>query len=103
MFCNKLKISIITILFTTNAVAFQDESIFEDEDIYNQALPPVPYTGITVPGTKWCGPGNTAANYSDLGTQREADTCCRQHDHCEEILEPRQSLHGLNNTGLFPM
>ncbi|XP_017469074.1 PREDICTED: phospholipase A2 large subunit-like [Rhagoletis zephyria] len=104
MYCLKFGFSIFIILIlATIAYAFEDESIFEDEDIYKQALPPVPHTGITVPGTKWCGPGNTAANYDDLGTQRETDTCCRAHDHCEEILEPRQTLYGLNNTDLFPI
>jgi len=32
---------------------------------------------ITVPGTKWCGPGNIATSYDDLGTEREVDMCCR--------------------------
>jgi len=86
------------------AWAFGDEAIFEDEDIYNQALPPVPHTGITVPGTKWCGPGNTAANFEDLGRERETDKCCRAHDHCDEIIESHGALHGLpTNTDWFPM
>jgi len=72
--------------------------------IYNQALPPVPHTGITVPGTKWCGPGNTAANFEDLGRERETDKCCRAHDHCDEIIEPHAVLHRLPaNTDWFPM
>ncbi|XP_067633582.1 phospholipase A2 [Eurosta solidaginis] len=97
------KFCIIPLLLLITVSAFEDDSIFEEEDIYNQALPPIPYTGLTAPGTKWCGPGNTAANYNDLGTQREVDMCCRDHDHCEEILEPRQTLHGLNNNGFFPI
>ncbi|XP_037713191.1 phospholipase A2 [Drosophila subpulchrella] len=86
------------------AWAFGDEAIFEDEDIYTQALPPVPQTGITVPGTKWCGPGNTAANFEDLGRERETDKCCRAHDHCDEIIEPHAVLHRLPaNTDWFPI
>ncbi|XP_017092609.2 phospholipase A2 [Drosophila bipectinata] len=84
--------------------AFADEAIFEEEDIYNQALPPVPHTGITVPGTKWCGPGNTASNFEDLGRERETDKCCRAHDHCDEIIESHNALHGLpTNTDWFPI
>lgn len=37
---------------------------------------------LLLPGTKWCGGGNAAANYEDLGDEIEADTCCRSHDHC---------------------
>ncbi|KAH8371710.1 hypothetical protein KR093_008580 [Drosophila rubida] len=90
--------------FIAATCAFGDEAIFEEEDIYNQALPPVPHKGITVPGTKWCGPGNTADNFEDLGHERDTDKCCRAHDHCEEIIEPHDSLHGLPiNTDWFPI
>ena len=37
---------------------------------------------IQFPGTKWCGIGNIATNYNDLGTEVATDTCCRAHDHC---------------------
>ncbi|XP_030375268.1 phospholipase A2 [Scaptodrosophila lebanonensis] len=83
---------------------FADEAIFEDEDIYNQALPPVPHSGITAPGTKWCGPGNTASSYDDLGREKETDKCCRAHDHCPEIMESQTTLHNLPiNTDWFPI
>ena len=29
------------------------------------------------PGTKWCGAGDVADSYDDLGYHREADKCCR--------------------------
>lgn len=98
-----IHLALVFTLFGTTW-AFAEEAIFEDEDIYNQALPPVPSSGITAPGTKWCGPGNTAANYDDLGRERETDKCCRDHDHCDEIIESHSTLHGLsNNTDWFPM
>ncbi|XP_030558450.1 phospholipase A2 large subunit [Drosophila novamexicana] len=59
--------------------------------------------GITVPGTKWCGPGNTADNYNDLGSEVELDMCCRQHDHCEEKISPDTQKYGLTNDGFFPI
>lgn len=36
-------------------------------------------------GTKWCGPGNTASGYDDLGSHSDVDSCCRDHDHCDNI------------------
>ncbi|XP_043660380.1 phospholipase A2 large subunit [Drosophila teissieri] len=58
---------------------------------------------ITVPGTKWCGPGNIAANYDDLGTEREVDMCCRAHDNCREKIPPLEEAFGLRNDGIFPI
>ncbi|OQR67860.1 hypothetical protein BIW11_04681 [Tropilaelaps mercedesae] len=37
---------------------------------------------VLYPGTLWCGVGDRAANYSELGTSRETDRCCRNHDFC---------------------
>lgn len=91
------------IAIVKTAEGFNDEAIFEDEDIYRQALPPDPHQGLTAPGTKWCGPGNTAANYNELGTQRDTDICCRDHDNCDDIIPPQSSQHNLNNTDWFPM
>ncbi|KAM8712118.1 hypothetical protein ACLKA7_012614 [Drosophila subpalustris] len=62
--------------------------------------------GITVPGTKWCGPGDIAENYDDLGTDVELDMCCRAHDHCEDKIPAKQQrpdLDSLSNDGLFPI
>ncbi|XP_033628399.1 phospholipase A2 isozymes PA3A/PA3B/PA5-like [Asterias rubens] len=39
-----------------------------------------------VEGTVWCGVGDTASSYSDLGYHRETDTCCRDHDHCPAMI-----------------
>ncbi|XP_057658656.1 uncharacterized protein LOC130895415 [Diorhabda carinulata] len=38
--------------------------------------------GFTYPKTLWCGPGNTANNYWELGENPQVDACCRMHDHC---------------------
>ena len=97
------EILIYFVLIITQINAFE-ESIFEDEDIYRQALPPATAsTGLTAPGTKWCGHGNTASSYEDLGSQRETDMCCRDHYHCETVLSHGSTLNGLTNTGLLPV
>ncbi|ESO95527.1 hypothetical protein LOTGIDRAFT_116986, partial [Lottia gigantea] len=49
-------------------------------------------------GTKWCGTGNTAANFDDLGEQVETDKCCRAHDNCAApSIAPLSSQYGLTN------
>jgi len=39
---------------------------------------------LSFPGTRWCGPGQTAESAADehLGSSAETDRCCRDHDHC---------------------
>ncbi|XP_022651735.1 uncharacterized protein LOC111246430 [Varroa destructor] len=49
------------------------------------------------PGTKWCGPGDVARNYSDLGLMKESDKCCRDHDHALDSIPRGESRHGLEN------
>lgn len=38
------------------------------------------------PGTKWCGAGDVAENYNDLGLDADLDKCCRDHDHCPDLI-----------------
>ena len=37
---------------------------------------------MIVPGTNWCGAGDRASGYEDLGEHAATDRCCREHDHC---------------------
>nr|API81341.1 venom toxin [Hemiscorpius lepturus] len=53
-------------------------------------------------GTKWCGAGNKAANESDLGWFSKLDSCCRTHDHCDNIGSG-ETKYGLTNTGTYTM
>lgn len=55
------------------------------------------------PGTKWCGAGDVAKNYDDLGPSRATDACCRDHDHSEDNIPALQTKHGLRNTNLYTM
>lgn len=55
---------------------------------------------ITFPGTRWCGPGNTANGYEDLGKFKETDKCCRDHDHCDNIPAGEEK-YGLKNNDWF--
>ncbi|KAH3752579.1 uncharacterized protein LOC127847725 [Dreissena polymorpha] len=40
---------------------------------------------LIFPGTKWCGKGDLAQCFDDLGDDHELDMCCRDH----ELLSPR--------------
>uniref|UniRef100_P0DRM4 Phospholipase A2 LaPLA2-1 n=1 Tax=Liocheles australasiae TaxID=431266 RepID=PA2_LIOAU len=55
---------------------------------------------LIFPGTKWCGAGDKAANYSDLGSAAETDKCCRAHDHCDNIAAG-ETKYGLENSYWF--
>lgn len=47
------------------------------------AHPDGPNSHVAIaPGTKWCGKGNVASSYDDLGRNAETDKCCRTHDSC---------------------
>lgn len=53
------------------------------------------------PGTKWCGVGNVAKNFSDLGRKHEVDKCCRDHDHCDTYILPFHRKYNLYNFSFF--
>uniref|UniRef100_A0A6G1SM67 Phospholipase A2 isozymes PA3A/PA3B/PA5 n=1 Tax=Aceria tosichella TaxID=561515 RepID=A0A6G1SM67_9ACAR len=50
-----------------------------------------------VPNTLWCGLGDRAKNYSELGSEYQVDACCRAHDHCPIRLAPFSSDYQLIN------
>uniref|UniRef100_L7LXT1 Putative phospholipase a2 n=1 Tax=Rhipicephalus pulchellus TaxID=72859 RepID=L7LXT1_RHIPC len=62
------------------------------------------YQGIAAfPGTKWCGSGNVARNYEDLGEARDTDKCCREHDFAMDSIPPNKTRHGLQNKLTYTM
>ncbi|XP_070573683.1 uncharacterized protein [Ptychodera flava] len=56
------------------------------------------------PGTLWCGVNNIAGDiYSKLGPQREADKCCRAHDHCRPNVKSFEHRYHMTNPSLWLM
>ncbi|XP_055003561.1 group 3 secretory phospholipase A2 isoform X2 [Sorex araneus] len=53
--------------------------------------------GWTVPGTLWCGVGDSAGNSSELGVFQGPDLCCREHDRCPQTISPFQYNYGIRN------
>jgi len=54
-----------------------------------------------IPGTKWCGLGDQASSYNDLGPKHRIDICCRAHDHCPIRSKPFRNDYGILNIGLY--
>ncbi|XP_076020326.1 group 3 secretory phospholipase A2 [Genypterus blacodes] len=59
--------------------------------------------GFIVPGTLWCGSGNKATSYADLGVFAETDSCCREHDQCKDTILSFDSNFGVFNSHIFTM
>ncbi|KAK2121403.1 Group 3 secretory phospholipase A2 [Saguinus oedipus] len=53
--------------------------------------------GWTMPGTLWCGFGDSAGNSSELGVFQGPDLCCREHDRCPQNISPFQYNYGIRN------
>ncbi|KAL6436324.1 hypothetical protein ACFW04_004696 [Cataglyphis niger] len=58
------------------------------------------FSGI-LPGTKWCGTGDIAENYHDLGDLPHIDRCCRTHDLCPIKVRAQQTRYNLTNYSLY--
>lgn len=52
-------------------------------------------------GTKWCGTGDIASTYNDLGTETIMDRCCRTHDLCPVKIRAYQRRYKLHNNSLY--
>ncbi|KAL3309538.1 hypothetical protein Ciccas_011916 [Cichlidogyrus casuarinus] len=50
-----------------------------------------------LPGTLWCGKGNRATNYEQLGYYSNLDKCCRAHDNCPHVIRSGASLDSFTN------
>lgn len=53
--------------------------------------------GGVLPGTLWCGLGDKAVVFGNLGERSELDRCCRAHDHCPIKLRSGATKYGTTN------
>lgn len=58
------------------------------------------FSGI-IPGTKWCGTGDIANDYFDLGAEPNVDRCCRAHDLCPVKVRAYSQRYNLTNNSLY--
>ena len=56
---------------------------------------------LIAPNTKWCGRGQTAEKYNQLGGASKADKCCRRHDHCRFNIHAFTTKYDLINMRPF--
>lgn len=110
----------------TNTSSFNSSTMNETDNVPIGGLPPTPTTINTntsnangvrntlwdnssfislwkgiIPGTKWCGLGDSAIDYNDLGTRPDIDLCCRAHDHCPIRLKAFRVGYGLMNLSFY--
>ncbi|XP_030759647.1 uncharacterized protein LOC115885038 [Sitophilus oryzae] len=52
---------------------------------------------FSFPGTKWCGPGDTAKSNRELGVFFQEDECCREHDSCSRYIDTGVCRGGVCN------
>ncbi|KAG6449748.1 hypothetical protein O3G_MSEX006227 [Manduca sexta] len=79
-----------------------DNSIFDEdiEDINSEEVARQKFS-LIFPGTKWCGAGNIADSYDDLGSARETDMCCREHDNCPDLILAGETKYNLTNSAFY--
>ncbi|XP_050429523.1 uncharacterized protein LOC126838827 [Adelges cooleyi] len=53
------------------------------------------------PDTKWCGTGDLATNYFDLGPLVKLDVCCRAHDLCPTKVRAHSTKYNVTNDSMF--
>ncbi|KAG7243851.1 hypothetical protein INR49_006005 [Caranx melampygus] len=56
---------------------------------------------LVMPGTLWCGRGNDAARYEQLGMFEDTDRCCRDHDHCLHVIYSFTVKYGVFNSNFY--
>lgn len=74
--------------------ALQEISSYDTSDLLSI------WRGI-LPGTNWCGMGDRATSYNDLGFESDIDICCRAHDFCPVRLSAFSSGYGLFNWSFY--
>lgn len=58
------------------------------------------YSGI-LPGTKWCGSGDLATTFFDLGPEVKLDMCCRTHDLCPSKVRSYATRYNITNNSMY--
>lgn len=92
---------------TTSDAADSAAAAADKDNTNSTAKPPTLFSGFqfqlpkTWPGTKWCGSGDAASNFHDLGNEYEMDMCCRTHDHCPKKVRAYRDRYNITNNSLY--
>lgn len=87
-------------LYLRTMKTFDDNNLDETDESIERGRRLEERINLSFPGTKWCGPGNTASDYNQLGYYNETDKCCRDHDHCDAIGSGEEK-YNLTNDDAF--
>lgn len=78
--------------------------MLSSEDLVHVELLMIAYKPLLPsPGTKWCGTGNVANGFHDVGRRHNTDICCRRHDHCPVYIRPGETKYNLTNNAIGSM
>ncbi|XP_070393833.1 uncharacterized protein [Dermacentor albipictus] len=74
-----------------------DKDTTQERSSFSESLGDAFRSLVIFPGTKWCGAGDVAKNYDDLGSARDTDRCCREHDHSQDNIPAFETKHNVTN------
>ncbi|KAK9504205.1 hypothetical protein O3M35_010590 [Rhynocoris fuscipes] len=74
-----------------NACAHLPNPNFKQPNLARQSNP------LVLEGTYWCGAGDIALNYFDLGPDTKVDRCCRTHDLCPKKVRSGTTDYSVKN------
>jgi len=94
LFCLK-NLGFLLLSLSATAVSVEDERLVIGDK--RLAFDDCQKIDFIYPGTKWCGCGNIAEGYDDLGEEADTDACCRTHDHCPYSIPAWTTKDGLKN------
>ncbi|KAL4703503.1 hypothetical protein ACJJTC_018087 [Scirpophaga incertulas] len=103
LYCNGLTLPDVS--YSDIAKAITEDFDYGDYEDYDYEITEEDLTdlrfSLIYPGTKWCGAGDIADNYDDLGEEEETDKCCRAHDHCPDIIPSGETKYNLTNKAFY--
>ncbi|XP_055914327.1 acidic phospholipase A2 PA4 [Eupeodes corollae] len=85
-----------TVITDDDDINAKETRILGDDDFHSRRRRALS-DWLIAPNTRWCGRGNTAGSYNQLGGASSADKCCRRHDHCQHNIPAMATKYDLFN------
>ncbi|XP_077290426.1 uncharacterized protein LOC143914189 isoform X2 [Arctopsyche grandis] len=76
----------------------KEHGVMNHHDDIQKRSPRVVRSTVLIPGTRWCGKGNSGIQHNHLGEFAATDRCCRKHDNaCPFWIEAMENKYGMFN------